>query len=125
MALSEKMRKSKSDEAFASARKEANDAAEKADRFRRELMYALWGIEDGIKQIVWVPTSIALLKNHRDGGRAEGIIKRGTLLRKVLDNAVRRAYLYGRPPGVLDRAIVKWRSKTLRVYCQDSNQKDT
>lgn len=125
MALSAKMRKSKSDQAFASARDEANKAAEKADKIRIKLMYALWGIEDGIKQIVWVSTCVALLKNHRDGERAKGIIKRGTNLRRALDNSVRHAYLSGRPPGIMDRAIVKWKSKKLRVYCQNSNQEST
>ncbi len=83
-------------------------------------MYALWGIEDGIKQIVWVPTCISLLKNHRKGERAKEIIKKGTTLRLSLDKAIRRAYLSGKPPGLLDRVLVKWKARSLRVYCQNS-----
>lgn len=122
MALSSKMRKSNSDEAFAAAREQAEEVAKQADELRRKLMYALWGIEDGVKQIVWVPTCMALLKNHRKGERAKGVLEKGTSLRMSLDKAVRHAYLSGKPPGLIDQAVVKWKARSLRIYCQNSNQ---
>lgn len=118
VALSVKMRKSNSDEAFQKEREKANKVAQEADALRRKLIYALWGVEDGIKQLIWVPTSIALLKNRRTGKEAELVTDKATRLRIALDKIVRRAYLTGKPPGYFDKAIIRWKAMRLRRYCQ-------
>jgi hypothetical protein len=118
VALSVKMRKSNSDEAFDKERNKANQAAKEADALRRKLIYALWGVEDGIKQLVWVPTSIALLKNRRSGKEAKLVTDKATQLRMALDKIVRRAYLTGKPPSYFDQAIIKRKAMRLRRFCQ-------
>lgn len=119
VALSVKMRKSNSDEAFHKERVKANQVAQDTDALRRKLIYALWGVEDGIKQLVWVPTSIALLKNRRSGKEAKLVTDKATRLRMALDKIVRRAYLTGKPPGYFDRAVIRWKALRLRRFCQN------
>jgi hypothetical protein len=119
VALSVKMKQMKSGEKFDEVRKRAEAASEKIDDLRRKTRYPLWGLDEGLRTIRWVPVYIAHMKHERDGERARKIIELSTSLRETIDLAICYAYFTGKPPTRIQKLAVWWRARCLRKYFDD------
>lgn len=82
---------------------------------RPQVRYALWGAEDSLRSLSylpdWVSRQAANLENTR------GLIKQATLLRMALDGVIQRCYDEGRTPTVMERWWLKFRNyRFLKVW---------
>lgn len=116
VALSETMRKSKSEQKFADNRYRARLACLKLDEISRRLRYALWGIDEGFRTMRMIPSYIANLKDVRFDEDAVKVIAMATSLRCILDKAVMNSYLNGTSPGWYMQIRVWWSYYRLRRY---------
>lgn len=119
VALSKKMTQARNDETFEKTRNKGELTAQKIDELRRKTRYALWGIDDGFRTILWMPAYIGHNKKNRESENTAKIIKLGTLLRVSIDAAIMKSYETGSPPTIFHRLIVWHKAQRLRQRFAD------
>jgi len=79
---------------------------------RKKLRYQLWGLDEGFKALLLLPSIVSENKNTS----YTHLLNTATSLRKVLDESIRNCHLHGRPPNFIERQRVRfyvWRIKSI------------
>lgn len=85
----------------------------KLDICRWEVRYSLWGLDEGFRQLVRLPSYVAQCKKFPK--QSEEFIRRGTKIRSCLDRAIMTSYEMGRRPLYRHRVVLCyhcWRLKS-------------
>jgi hypothetical protein len=120
MALSNLQLKDISDEIHKKRYKDAAEAAGKLKNVRLKVRYSLWGLDHGFRELTRLPDWIG--HSRRSPNDAIRIFNLADSLCKALDGSVRKAYLRGQPPCLVERKIVDYRTWRLR-RCYEKFQK--
>ncbi|MEK9509442.1 hypothetical protein WI460_14695 [Gemmatimonadota bacterium Y43] len=126
VAMSTMMSKADSEQSRLKWREQAAAAAEKLKRARRRVRYSLWGLDEGLRTLARTPDWISHLSAAPVS--AKQLLDASGELAEALDEAVRSAYLTGRPPKQkdvkkADAAADKVRSLRDRIMGTDSSKR--
>lgn len=102
----------KRDQAVYEYIREAERAANDLKDLRRQVMYTLWGVDDGLRTLSRLPDWI----NHakQDPPLAGELVNEASKLAEKLDETIRESYLKGRPPRWYERGKVSRQESTVR-----------
>lgn len=79
---------------------------------RSKVRYPLWGIDQAIRAMSYLPSWVASNKVVDKGA----LIVSATNLRRALDSSIRRCYRYGRPPSLPERWYIAYRLGQLESH---------
>ena len=106
LATSNVILKTASGEAFKRWQDRSNEARKKLKELRPKLRYSLWGLDEGLLVLSRFPDWIQHLRS--DAKLAEKLLKKGNQLRRALDYSIRNSYIYGRPPAIYEKLLVRY-----------------
>lgn len=111
-----------SEEKLADLRAQLAEKSAKLDDLRKRTRYSLWGLNDAIHLLLWLPRWVEHVSDDR--ARSEKLIGRATELRISLDRAIQRSYRSGLPPRWYDRMRCQARARKLKDYWDRSGRVD-
>lgn len=106
----------------------AKNAQQTLKRLRPKVRYSLWGTEDAIRSLSYLPDWTARRQANLNNTR--NLIKKATALRLELDIVIRNCYDDGRVPWLRERLWLKYRNycflrawgKTRDVFHEESDE---
>jgi hypothetical protein len=107
IATSDILLKAQSPPSIINWRKRADDAKTRLKELRAKLRYPLWGLDKALKTISRLPDWIEHARQSPN--HARNILRAGVSLGRSLDSTIRKCYMYGRPPRLHERLIVKYK----------------
>ena len=96
--------------------KRAAEAARSLKDLRHEVRYSLWGLDEGLRVLTRLPDWIGHAKGSPE--TAEELFRRASRLGDALDEAIRKAYVFGAEPSFWQRLRVNREAAALREYYQ-------
>ena len=117
MACADILLRAKSEESLKTWRARGKVAAESLKNLRPKLRYPLWGLDEGLRVLSYIPDWTDHARVNPEG--AKRLVRQADRLRRVLDNSIRRCYRKGRCPSLLERLRVRWHTARCRYLFTD------
>jgi hypothetical protein len=107
--------KAKSEESIENWRERSEKAKTALKKLRIQLRYPLWGLSDHIRTVIRIPDWVEHARPFPS--TASDLVVAARQLGLALDSAIRRSYVHGRPPTLLDRFLIGLAARRVRkVY---------
>lgn len=119
VACSNVLTRTKPTEARETWKNRASEAKTKLKEIRSAVRYPLWGLDEGIRVLTRLPDWIMHKIDKPDEARK--LLAAGDRLRASLDFAIRRCYADGRPPSLLEKALVAFQTWRVRKAFSNTN----